>query len=166
MTSFLQPLPYLVRPQGPENCQLTSSFVVVVVVVVVVAQTVVRLLQTTQILSDVCFITDHVAYASSNGSFFFFFTRGGCASCLRACLGARLLPQSYHYPNLSEGADRVGGQLRGDTECPFSGVTKFGRVWRKVPESDARSVGALFTSAQLSTVWLVTRFPMQNLCWD
>ena len=67
-----------------------------------------------------------------------FFTRGGCASCLRACLGARLLPQSYQYPNLSEGADRVGGQLRRDKECPFSGVTKFGRVWRKVPESCAR----------------------------
>ena len=41
---------------------------------------------------------------------------------------------------LSEGADRVAGQLRGDKECPFSGVTKCGRVWRKVPESDARSV--------------------------
>ena len=25
-------------------------------------------------------------------------------------------------------------------EMPFSGVTKSGRVWRKVPESDARSV--------------------------
>ena len=45
------------------------------------------------------------------------------------------------YPNLSEAADRVGGQLRGDKECPFSGVTKSGRVWRKVPESDALSVG-------------------------
>ena len=45
------------------------------------------------------------------------------------------------YSNLSEGADRVGGQLHGDKECPFSGVTKSGRVWRKVPESDARSVG-------------------------
>ena len=56
-------------------------------------------------------------------------------------MGARLLPQSYEYPNLSEDADRVAGQLRGDTECPFSGVTKSGRVWRKVPESDARSVG-------------------------
>ena len=42
---------------GSRNCQLTSSFVVV-------AQTVVSLLQKTQILSDVCFITDHVAYAS------------------------------------------------------------------------------------------------------
>ena len=30
------------------------------------AQTVVSLLQTTQSISDVCFITDHAAYASSN----------------------------------------------------------------------------------------------------
>ena len=72
-----------------------------------------------------------------------FFTGGGCALCLRACLGARLLPQSYQYPNLLEGADHVGGQLHGDKECPFSGVTKSGRVWRKVPESDAQSVGCL-----------------------
>ena len=85
--------------------------------------------------------------------FFFFsflfslFTRGGCASCLRACLGARLLPQSnYQYPNLSEGADRIGGQLRGDKECPFSGVTKSGRVWRKVPESDAQNMRVRQTS--------------------
>ena len=42
----------------------------------------------------------------------------------------RLLPQSYQYPNLSEGADRVGGQLRGDKESvsgqtlpPLDGVT-------------------------------------------
>ena len=55
--------------------------------------------------------------------------------------------QSYQYPNLSEVADRVSGQLRGDKECPFSGVTKSGRVWRKVPESGARSV-ALAMSAQ------------------
>ena len=54
----------------------------------------------------------------------------------------RLLLQSYKHPNLSEGADRVAGQLRGDKEYPFSGVTKSGRVWRKVPESDARSVHA------------------------
>ena len=39
-----------------------------------------------------------------------------------------------------EGADCVAGQLRGDKECPFSGVSKFCRIWRKVPESDARSV--------------------------
>ena len=30
------------------------------------AQTVVSLLQTTQIISDICFRTDHVAYADSN----------------------------------------------------------------------------------------------------
>ena len=51
------------------------------------------------------------------------------------------------YPNLSEGADRAGGQLRGDKECPFSGITKSGRVWRKVPESDARSVSPSIDSA-------------------
>ena len=74
------------------------------------AQTVVSLLQTTQIISDVCFITDHVqikpkSFESRRNSFpllffnifffFFFFTRGGCISCLRACFGARLLLQSY-----------------------------------------------------------------------
>ena len=58
-----------------------------------------------------------------------------------------MLPQSYQYPNLSEGADRVGGQLRGDKECPFRGVTKSGRVWRKVPESGARSVDVTVTEA-------------------
>ena len=75
----------------------------------------------------------------------FFLNQGGCVLCLRACLGARLFPQSYQYPNLSEGADRVGGQLRADKESPFSGVTKSGRVRRKVPESDARSVYATVT---------------------
>ena len=45
------------------------------------------------------------------------------------------------YPNFLKGADRVGGQLRGDKKYRFSGVTKSGRVWRKVTESDARSVG-------------------------
>ena len=68
------------------------------------------------------------------------FTRGGCISYLHACLGVMLLPQSYQYPNLSKGADRVGGQLRGDKECSFSGITNSGRVWRKVSQSDARSV--------------------------
>ena len=57
-----------------------------------------------------------------------------------------MLPQSYQYRNLSEGADSVGGQLCGDKECPFSGVTKSGRVWRKVPESD----GVWVFSAELS----------------
>ena len=32
------------------------------------------------------------------------------------------------YPNLLEAADRVGGQLRGDKECPLSGVTNSGSL--------------------------------------
>ena len=51
----------------------------------------------------------------------------------------------FHSLILSEGADRVGGQPRGDKECPFSGVTKSGRVWRKVSESNARSVSETHT---------------------
>ena len=83
-----------------------------------------------------CWCSDSSKFVTNNSNK----TRpGGCVSCSRACFGARSLPQSYQYPNLSKGADRVGGQLRGDKECPFSGVTISGRVWRRVPESDARS---------------------------
>ena len=85
----------------------------------------------------------------------FFFTRGGCVSCLRACLGARLLPQSFStqtFRRVLTGRD--GGQLREDKECPFRGVTKVGRVWRKVPESDARSLECLFSGVTKSgRVW-------------
>ena len=106
------------------------------------APTVVSLLQTTHIKQGVSFIAANKVDTSTNKTtivwieteLFLFLTRGGCVSCLRACFGARLLLQ---YPNLSEGADRVAGQLCGDKECPFSGVTKSGRVRRKVPESDA-----------------------------
>ena len=62
-------------------------------------------------------------------------------------LGRDAASTVFQYPNLSEGADRVAGHLRGDKERPFSGVTKSGRVWRKVPESDARRVAPL-TDAQ------------------
>ena len=41
------------------------------------------------------------SFVSTRNSFSFsFLTRGGCVSCLRACLGARLLPQSYQYPDM------------------------------------------------------------------
>ena len=46
-------------------------------------------------------------------------------------------------------------QLRGDKECPFSGVTSSGRVGgTEVPESDARSVcSALsYSEAKLKTI--------------
>ena len=112
------------------------------------AQTVVSLFQTTQLKQGVSFVAANKVYTSTNKTtiigieteLLLFLNRDECASCLRACLGTRLLLQFYQYPNISEGTDRVGGQLRGDKECPFSGVTKSGRVWRKVPESDARSL--------------------------
>ena len=47
--------------------------------------------------------------------------------------------------NLSEGADRVGGQLRGDRQRLFSGV-EFGG--RSVPERDARCVQNYLTIAK------------------
>ena len=86
-------------------------------------------------------------------SLFFFFTRGGCASGSRACLGARLLPQSYQYPSLSEGADRVCGQLRGDKECPFSGVTKSGSLEEGAGK---RCSECAFTSVLVSNVVILT----------
>ena len=83
--------------------------------------------------------------------------------------------QSYQYPNLSEGADRVGGQLCADKECPFSGVTKSGRVWRKVPESDARSMSCMVCRTEpvfggrcrkaMLEVWVVWCVA-QNLCLE
>ena len=62
--------------------------------------------------------------------------------------------QSYQYPNLLEGADRVDGQLRGDKEFSFSGVTESGRVWRKVPENDARSVAEPQTATHTTRIGL------------
>ena len=70
--------------------------------------------------------------------------------------------QSYQYRNLSKGADRVAGQLRGDKERPFSGVTKSGRVWRKVPESDARSRTKNFKSRGPHTLSIAFRHPPPN----
>ena len=67
------------------------------------AQTIVSLLQATQIKQGVSFIAANKVYTSTNKTTIvsietelFFFTRGGCVSCLRACLGTyRLLLQSY-----------------------------------------------------------------------
>ena len=65
------------------------------------ARTVVSLLQITQIKQGLSFIAANKAYTSTNKNIIvwietelFFFTRGGCVSLLRACLGARLLLQS------------------------------------------------------------------------
>ena len=59
------------------------------------------------------------------------------------CMPGCCVPQSWWYPNLLEGVDSIGGQLHGDKECPFSGVTNSGRIWNKVPESDVQSVASL-----------------------
>ena len=58
------------------------------------------------------------------------------------CILEHLLPPFYWYLKLSESANTntIGGQLRGNKERHFSGVTSSGRVWKKKPESDARSV--------------------------
>ena len=53
-----------------------------------------------------------------------------------------MLPQSHEYPNLMVLIESVDSCAE-IKECPFCGVTSSGRVWRKVPESDARSVGAV-----------------------
>ena len=96
--------------------------------------------------TSVSFTAANKVYTSTCKTTIVSFTWGWCVSCLRACLGARLLLQSYQYPNLSDGADCVAGQLRGDKECPFSGITKSVRIWRMVPESDAWSVCLLLLS--------------------
>ena len=70
----------------------------------------------------------------------------------RSIRDAVLIPQSYWYPILSEGADSVGGQLRGDKECPLSGVTSSSRVRRKMPESDAGNVGRV-TDQRFLCLW-------------
>ena len=48
---------------------------------------------------------------------------GSLWDCFSECFDTMLLPQSYWYPNLSEGADSIGGHMHGDKEYPFSGIT-------------------------------------------
>ena len=69
------------------------------------AQTVVSLLQTSPVKQGVSFIAANKVYTRANKTtivcietelfFLFYFTRGGCVSCLRACFGTKLLLQSY-----------------------------------------------------------------------
>ena len=81
-------------------------------------------------------------FESTRNSFFFFLPRVDVLlfTCMPGRYVTSIVLSEYQYPNLSESADCVGGQLCGDKKCPFSGVTKSGRVWRKVLESDTRSV--------------------------
>ena len=117
---------------------------------------------TTQIIPGVSFISSTPLTPAqikpksfeSRSNLFFVLTGAAAPHVYVRALDAVLLPQSYQYPNLLEGADRVGGQLRGVKRCPFSGVTSSGRVWRKVPESDTGSVGN----------WLICRL-IQMVNW-
>ena len=133
------------------------------------AQTVVNLLQTIQIISDICFITDYVAYANSNKTkivwietelFFFFFSpfffllpgvdaphvyvRAWALGCFHSLISTRTFRRA-----LTASVDSCA-----DKEWPFSSVTKSGRVWRKVPESDARNVPRRLTGRDPNT-WKV-----------
>ena len=105
------------------------------------AQTAVRLSQqTTQIIGNVAFITDHVAYDSTNKTknhlkTCVFLTRGGCVSCLRRCSGRYCCFHSLTITRaLWEGADRVGGQLRGDEVALIQWRNQF---WQSLEEGAA-----------------------------
>ena len=143
-TSFLQPLPYLVTSQVPENCQLTSSFFVVV-------QTVISFLQTTQILSDVCFITDHVLTPAQMKPKSFESRRNSFSSFLPGVDAPRVYVRAWALGCIHSliSTETFRTALTGDKEYPFSGVTKSGRVWRKVPESGARSVCVCLTEGRV-----------------
>ena len=104
------------------------------------AQTVVSLLQTTQIKQGVSFIAANKVYTSTNKTTLVRIKKE------HSFLYPRWMRLMFTFVLWRYAASTVilipepfGG--RGDKECPFSGgVTKFGRVWRKVTESDARSV--------------------------
>ena len=98
----------------------------------------------TQIVLGVSVVNAHVAFASTNKTASFewrgnSFLPGADAPHFKCVLGRYV--SSTELSDLSEGADSVGGQLRGDKECPFSGVTNSGIAWRKVPESGVWCVG-------------------------
>ena len=59
-------------------------------------------------------------------------------TCVPRRYGASTVLLLKRCANISEGADSTksfrgefGGQIRGDKECPFSGVNGYGRVWRE-----------------------------------
>ena len=153
----LQALVYDILPSTTAvfSCAIGSSKLSANEQFFVGAQRVVSLLQTTQIKQGMSFTAANKVYTSTNKTTIvwikteLFLTRDGCVSCLRACLGARLQRSTVIWLFMSTRtfqrvlADCVSGQLRGDKECPFNGITKSGRVWRNVPESGARSVFCL-----------------------
>ena len=147
-TSFLQPLPYLITPLGPENCQITSSFFVG-------AQAVVSSLQTTQIKQGVSFIAASKVYTTTNKTTIIwietelFLSPGVDASHVYV----RALALGCFYSHITTWTFRraltasVDSCAEIKSACPFSDITNFGRVWRKVPVSDALNVVLPLTSS-------------------
>ena len=102
-------------------------------------QTVVRLLQTTQIKQGVSFIAANRNFTPAQTKPQSFESRRNSSflpGVDASHVYVRALTLGCFYSHISTRTFRwaltVGGQLRGDKECPFSGVTKSGRVWRKV----------------------------------
>ena len=103
-------------------------------------------------MSDISFITDHVAYDSAAQikpkSFewrrnFFFFYPGRDASYVY--VGAWALGCFHSLISLITQNLREALNVSVDSCAKINGVTSSGRVWRKVPESGARSVGSRHT---------------------
>ena len=86
--------------------------------------------------------------------------------CFHSLIGTQTPSTGLPHPSLEEGAgkrwsecDQYPNRFRRaltasvdsytEIKVPFSGVTKSGRVWRKVPESDARSVSFTTTESFL-----------------
>ena len=114
------------------------------------AQTVVSLLQTTQIKQGVSFIAaNEVYYTSANKTTIvwieteLFFLPGVNASqvyvrtLVLGCFYSHISTRTFRRA-LTASLDSPCSEIT--IECPLSGVTKSGRVWRRVPESDVRSV--------------------------
>ena len=98
-------------------------------------------------------------YESRRNFFFFFFLpEGGRARCLSAyfddVLSPSLSTQTFRKLHRERRQRETftsdfGRQTRGDQECPFGGVTSYGRIWRKGAgkrgvERDSGSSGPLF----------------------
>ena len=112
-------------------------------------------------MSDISFITDHVAYDSAAQIkpksfewrrnffflffffFFFFFYPGRGASYVY--VGAWALGCFHSLISLITQNLREALNVSVDSCAKINGVTSSGRVWRKVPESGARSVGSRHT---------------------